>query len=605
MLPNDIKERIVNTFNRKIPSTSWGQVAHAHQDDLVDSVRLSMIQPGSTTLIYGHSGVGKTSLLTEAVERLLGPEQLYAPFARRIVLQASSLSDGVGDCIRTAVAEFADVPVRLQGAKLLDDHLADLLQQAKALLIMENLQGAVSYPKALKQLFSLIKHLGNHHSDFPHVRIALELTLPYERLHELVPEGRFPLEQIEIPPWPNNKLTEIIENGSGKCGLKFHSAVQDEIVALSCGIPATVHILAQETSLQAVRAGLGQRDTVTKDDLEKVVTPTQIRQLTSQLMQGIDYLGQLRSVSFCEQALVGFAGKASHPFKLDEVVERFGDFWGRPEIAAALSGGRFIGQLPYDDTYYYAKDNLASSAALLYLRSQMVAGRSGSPNVSAVYKEILRSPEKRAKGAGSAPSIGVVRPMITVLFLAASPTDAARLRLDQEAHEIDQALRQTEFRDKFDFQTQWAVRVRDVQSYLLRYRPAIVHFSGHGSASGEIILEDDDGKKQPVNPRALGRLFSVLKDDIRCVVLNACYSEPQAQAIAEHIDCVIGMSKAIPDKAAIAFSASFYEALGFGRSVQTAFDLGCNLVELSKLAEQDIPKLLAPGCDCNGVVFVR
>ncbi len=37
---------------------------------------------------------------------------------------------------------------------------------------------------------------------------------------------------------------------------------------------------------------------------------------------------------------------------------------------------------------------------------------------------------------------------------------------------------------------------------------------------------------------ALSSLFSLLKDDIRCVVLNACYSADQAEAIAQEIDCV-------------------------------------------------------------------
>jgi hypothetical protein len=75
-------------------------------------------------------------------------------------------------------------------------------------------------------------------------------------------------------------------------------------------------------------------------------------------------------------------------------------------------------------------------------------------------------------------------------------------------------------------------------------------------------------------------------------VLNACYSERQAQAIAQYIDCVIGMSKAIGDTAAISFSAAFYQALGYGRSVKMAFDLGCSQIDLANLEEQDTPKLL-------------
>jgi len=193
---------------------------------------------------------------------------------------------------------------------------------------------------------------------------------------------------------------------------------------------------------------------------------------------------------------------------------------------------------------------------------------------------------------------------IKILFLAANPKDTSPLRLDEEMRGIDQALRQSEFRDKFDIKQQWAVRITDLQGYFLRHKPDIVHFSGHGSSSSEIVLEDNDGNSQSLSIDALSQLFSLLKDNIRCVVLNACYSEPQAKAIAKHIDCVIGMSKAIGDEAAINFTAAFYQALGYGRDVKTAFDLGCSLINLRNLNEQDTPKLFAINSNPQKIVFV-
>ncbi|MGH7490952.1 MAG: FHA domain-containing protein [bacterium] len=192
---------------------------------------------------------------------------------------------------------------------------------------------------------------------------------------------------------------------------------------------------------------------------------------------------------------------------------------------------------------------------------------------------------------------------IKILFLAANPHDASPLRLDEEIRAVDQALRQADFRDMFDIKQFWAVRVTDLQNYFLRYNPDLVHFSGHGSLSSEIILEDNDGNSQPVPCRALSRLFSILKDNIRCVFLNACYSERQAHAIAEHIDCVIGMSNAIGDRAAISFTAAFYQALGFGRNIKTAFDLGCLQIDLERMNEQNTPKLLCLNCHPKEIVF--
>lgn len=195
--------------------------------------------------------------------------------------------------------------------------------------------------------------------------------------------------------------------------------------------------------------------------------------------------------------------------------------------------------------------------------------------------------------------------MIKILFLTANPSDGARLRLDAESRAIDQVLREAEYRDKFQIQQHWAVRVTDLQGLMLRHQPNIVHFSGHGSAESELILEDNLGNSQVVSSGALSQLFSVLKDNIRCVVLNACYSESQAQAIAQHIDCVVGMSDAIEDTSAISFATSFYQALGFGRDVQTAFDLGCLQIDMENLGQEDVPQLVAIKCQPSQMVFVN
>lgn len=179
-----------------------------------------------------------------------------------------------------------------------------------------------------------------------------------------------------------------------------------------------------------------------------------------------------------------------------------------------------------------------------------------------------------------------------ILFIAANSSDNTRLNIEQEIRQIDQVLRQTKFREQFDIRPYFATQIGDLQLYLLDYQPHIVHFSGHGSKFNEIILEDDNKNGYPIKPETLSHLFFILKANIRCVVLNACYSVPQAQAIAQHIDCVIGMSNAIDDSAAINFAKAFYRALGFGESVRAAFELGCIQINVAALTDKDVPKLL-------------
>ena len=137
------------------------------------------------------------------------------------------------------------------------------------------------------------------------------------------------------------------------------------------------------------------------------------------------------------------------------------------------------------------------------------------------------------------------------------------------------------------------MRPDDLLQALNEHKPQIVHFSGHGSETGEIVLMDRNRQVKTVSAEALKMLFTTLKDNIRVVVLNACYSEKQAQAIAEVIDCVVGMSTAIGDDAAIIFAASFYRAIGFGRSIKEAFDQGKTALMLEGIPEASTPQLLA------------
>lgn len=193
---------------------------------------------------------------------------------------------------------------------------------------------------------------------------------------------------------------------------------------------------------------------------------------------------------------------------------------------------------------------------------------------------------------------------VTILVLAANPSNTARLGIDREVREIDQRLRCSEQRDAFRVEQAWAVRIADLQACLLRHQPTIVHFSGHGSAAGELLFEDEVGGAAAASPAALARLFEVLGADVRCVVLNACFSEAQARVIACHVDSVVGMSRAIRDEDAIAFAGSFYQALGYGKDLQAAFDLGCQQTDLRRLAHADVPRLFVrPGLQARAVRF--
>jgi hypothetical protein len=177
-----------------------------------------------------------------------------------------------------------------------------------------------------------------------------------------------------------------------------------------------------------------------------------------------------------------------------------------------------------------------------------------------------------------------------ILILSANPTNTNKLRLDEEVREIEAGLERSRSRDQFQIISKWAVRPNDLRRALLDHKPEIVHFSGHGVESQGLALENNSGQMQMVKTETLAGLFGLF-DSIECVLLNACYSEAQAEAIYQHVDYVIGMNRAIGDRAAIEFAVGFYDALGADRSYEDAYKFGCLNIDLEGIPESSTPVL--------------
>lgn len=195
---------------------------------------------------------------------------------------------------------------------------------------------------------------------------------------------------------------------------------------------------------------------------------------------------------------------------------------------------------------------------------------------------------------------------IRVLFVAANPADMTRNNLEEEIRLITEKIRASEYRDALDVRSVWAVRPDDLQHHLLEFKPHVVHFSGHGNPTNELNFLDKDGDSRPVPVSVIADLFEVLKDDVRLVVLNACFSKVQAKEIVKFIDCAIGSRSTIGDDAAIAFAASFYRGIGFGKSIQDAFKLGLTSVGFVQGAQGNKPEILCrKGVDAASVFLIR
>ncbi|HEV8133662.1 MAG TPA: CHAT domain-containing protein [Pyrinomonadaceae bacterium] len=172
---------------------------------------------------------------------------------------------------------------------------------------------------------------------------------------------------------------------------------------------------------------------------------------------------------------------------------------------------------------------------------------------------------------------------IRILFLSANPWTTSRILVDEEAREIFERLQEGPYRNSFQLLKHEATRTIDLQRLLLLHEPHIVHFSGHANKKHRLILGGAPGRGKTVDHDGLVGVFALYSTHLRLVFLNACFTKAQARSISKVIDYSIGAGKGIGDRGGVAFAGAFYRALGFGKSIRTAFGSAKAEVGLTKM----------------------
>ena len=199
---------------------------------------------------------------------------------------------------------------------------------------------------------------------------------------------------------------------------------------------------------------------------------------------------------------------------------------------------------------------------------------------------------------------------VRVLVVTANPLGSSPLQLDREVKIIDEALRRSRKRNNFEVEYRLAATPSELRRALLDVEPHVLHFSGHGagnqgllfvsdesagslyrSPEGEVRTQSDANEIRYVPADPLARLLGLCDEHLECVVLNACYSDIQGNAIAAYIPITIGSRDQIADRVAIKFAQGFYDAIGAGRSYEKAFQWGQVAIEFD-LANQESAKIL-------------
>ncbi len=176
---------------------------------------------------------------------------------------------------------------------------------------------------------------------------------------------------------------------------------------------------------------------------------------------------------------------------------------------------------------------------------------------------------------------------LKILLLAAN----SGTRVEREFRAIKRRLHSSSHREHFSVETALGLRPGDFSEMLLRHTPNILHFSGRSDKTG-LLLADDSAGHRLVLYQALTGVLNILKDNIEVLVFNAAFTKGQAEGLSKTFDYTIGMKEELDDESAIDFSANFYQALGFGRTVKEAFELACHSLQIENRDTAKAPFLL-------------
>lgn len=194
------------------------------------------------------------------------------------------------------------------------------------------------------------------------------------------------------------------------------------------------------------------------------------------------------------------------------------------------------------------------------------------------------------------------RPII--LFLPADPAGTSHRALEEECAAFERELQRTA-RDAFDFRAAWATSIDELMTHLNEHQPTVIHFSGHGGGRAGLALVDE-GIARRVSPGALRSILGAAALGTSVVVLNACFDDELARALAEAVDCVLGTPPEIDDKAARGFAVRLYRALGYRRSVGNAFAQASATLAVRGIPVSAMPRLTTrPGVDASALVLDR
>jgi hypothetical protein len=268
--------------------------ARREYEHLQDRVQDALAEQGRQVVVFGLTGVGKTSLITHLCRtrdinytrvECGGPfedmmrEALGKVIGRKEIewVESASAEAGVGATLfglfqagakrslsgettyaayETSLATAAAEAFRLKGVRVL------------FLDNFENLIGKPHEPETAREIAELMKSFSDRaadSSDAPKIVVA-GIPTASASLIQLDDATARRTAQVEVPRMPDAEVDQILVRGEAKLGITFEGLLRDRIIQSSDGFPYYTHLFALHCARRAMRAG---RADVMIDDFDE------------------------------------------------------------------------------------------------------------------------------------------------------------------------------------------------------------------------------------------------------------------------------------------------------------------------------------------------
>lgn len=263
-------------------------------EDLQDRVEGALREEGRQAILYGLTGVGKTSLVSHVcrsrrvkfVRVECGPtfegmvtEALSKAVKYEEVESVEKASTEVGLGAALAGILKGDWKANLGNEKTFRPYPVSLttavfegfrVKGTKVLFLdnFENLEAKDYHGKTSTEIAQLMKSFADRAAevkDAPKVVVA-GIPSSSAALIELDVATARRTAQIEVPRMPAEELDQILSRGGEKLGIEFEGLLRDRIVQYSDGFPYYTHLFALHCSRRAIKDG---RRVVGLDDFDR------------------------------------------------------------------------------------------------------------------------------------------------------------------------------------------------------------------------------------------------------------------------------------------------------------------------------------------------